>query len=345
MQTFKRILLSALGLLCCLAILSVIVIEPALKTEAAYYNDQRLRRELSGSIDFIALGASHGLAAFDPRILDEELGCCSYNLSGSMMTSYSKLYLLNKELARNPVKTVVLEIAFDSFARDEAKEYAIGDAVTVERLDSVPERIAFMLRYVGLEDWMNVYSRGLAQGITGWKRILTGRADSCVDAAAKGFLAKDPADLSLTPEQAAKRYAGREISSHRFQKTVDRLGEMIRVCREKDAKVIVCVTPLPDSTLWERSGWDDFRVWLKDYCEQTGCPCYDFNLLKARYELFSDTESFYDDGHMSAAGAAAFSRAFAQLLRRAEQGEDVSALFYASYDEMLRDSPYAPYLP
>ena len=344
MRIFKKVLFSVFSLLCCLVVLYSIIIAPSRRLEAAYYNDNSLRKELSGSIDLIVLGASHALAAFDPQVIDHTLNCNSYNLSSSMMTSYSKYFLLKKEMSRNPVDTVVLEISFDSFARNEAQEYGDGDSVTIERLDSFSERVAFMGKYVGIEDWMNIFSRELMQGMYCWKRVLSGSTSSSVDYSAKGFHSKDPMDITLTPDEAKANYAKRQISLAYHKEPIEITSEMIRFCKSKNARVILCVTPLPDSLILKRNGWDDFYQWIKAFSDTNDCTLYDFNLLKSRYELFSDSTSFYDEGHMSGIGAAAFSQAFGEIMAKAENGEDVSQFFYDSYSEMIQDSPYMRYI-
>ena len=312
--------------------------------EAPYYCDRSLRRDLAGSIDTIVLGASHALAAFDPNILDEILDCNSYNLSGSLMNSRSKQCLLEKELARNPVKTVILEISFNSLIRNADEEYGEGDAVTVMRLESMREQLDYMVKNVPLEDWMNIYSRSLIGGLVFLKSFIHGDAGSDVDRAAKGFKSKESTDMTIAPEDVTSLHCSRTVNMDYNESEVEGLRDMIKSCHQKDIEVILTVTPVSNHILWRESGWDDFRVWLKTFSEETGCTCYDFNLLKNRYELFNDSESFYDRAHLSKDAAEAFSTEFAKVLKRVRSGDDVSDLFYDTYVQMIEDSPYMQYL-
>ena len=105
---------------------------------------------------------------------------------------------------------------------------------------------------------------------------------------------------------------------------------------------VVVVVPVSDRHLWRTEGEEDCRLWLESFCREQGCPFYDFNLLRDRYELFSDKESFRDGGHLCSRGAETFTAVFADLMERAERGENIDGCFFDSYDELLRQSPYLP---
>ena len=77
-----------------------------------------------------------------------------------------------------------------------------------------------------------------------------------------------------------------------------------------------------------------------DLAEKYGVPLFDFNLLRSRYELFSDETSFSDDSHLSREGAEVFAAVMADILSRYRAGEDVSPLFNSSYQEVIHDSVY-----
>ena len=340
MRTFKKVLISVLCLLCCIAILSTIIIAPLCIKEGAYYFDRTLRRDLAGSIDTIFLGASHALCAFKPEIIDETLGCNSYNLSAANLSANGKKHLLDKELARNPVKTVYLEVSYNTLVRNVMKEYGDGDTTTVARLDSVWEAFGYMFRYIKVENWMNIYSRFLVRGLAFWKTFPFKNAANAVDREAKGFWSKDPVDLTVTEEEREAIHCSVPLDIDFIGSEVDALLHQIESSHQAGAEVVVVVTPVSDRLLWQEYGWDDFRTKLETFSEENGCTFYDFNLLKDRYSLFHDNESFFELGHMSKVGADVFSRVFADFIKQVEAGEDVSGLFYDTYAEMLEDSPY-----
>ena len=84
------------------------------------------------------------------------------------------------------------------------------------------------------------------------------------------------------------------------------------------------------------------REWAKQYCADQNVEFYDFNLLRDRYTLFSDSDCYSTDPHhMSEKGARIFSEVFSTIIQEAYGGKDVSGYFYSSFEEMIIDSPYS----
>ena len=59
--------------------------------------------------------------------------------------------------------------------------------------------------------------------------------------------------------------------------------------------------------------------------------------------LFSDSSTFVDGTHLNRAGAEKFTPQFCEIINSVDSGKDVSDLFYSSYEEMKKDSPYMKY--
>jgi hypothetical protein len=344
MHNFKKVISSVVVTILLFTVVSWTIIAPYMNSEFSYFQDNKLRESIAGEIDVIAIGASHGLNAFDTGILDASLDCFSYNLSASMMTLDSKYYLLKKELDRNPVETVILELSFDTLARNESAEFAIGDEVTIARLDSFGERMNYMLRYMKIDDWLNLYSRQIVTGLARYLSMLHGSEMNSVDYGAKGYCAKNTADVTLSEEQVPRVFNSRSVVADYPEKNIAKLNSIVELCKEHDVRIIVTVVPLSDALIWENDGWDDFYHWTTLYCEENDCEFYDLNLIRNRYELFNDRESFSDADHLCSDGAEVFTKAFCDIINRVDAGEDISHLFYSSYAEMKQDSPYAVYL-
>lgn len=341
MQTFKKLLLSVISFLLVFSLVSAIVIVPYYNSEATYYQDGNLRSSLAGKIDYVTIGASHCLAGFDSTILDEELGCFSYNLSVSMMPMYAKYVLLKKEFDRNPIKTVVLELSYDTLQRRAKDEFAIGDEPMIAKLDTWQERAHYLLRYVSLNDWLNVYSRSFVQGLWNWKNIMTGQTGNQLEYGKKGFHMRPVADITLSQNAAQKRYNSRKYVSVFHDDNEEWFIKTIELCKSMGARVIIAVVPVSDGMIWSYDCLDDFVNWANDFSKAHGCEFYDFNLVKDRYALFSDSHSFSDADHMSIDGAEVFSRKYCDVMQKIDAGQDVQNFFYDSYEEMKAASPYA----
>ena len=121
MKNFKKACKTTVLFLLILVILSASVMGLFFQSESYFYQDYRERDELAGTLDTLILGSSHGLRAFVPEIMDKKLGVNSYNLAGSLMTMQGKYEMLRTEADRNPVKTVILEMAASSLTRNRSR--------------------------------------------------------------------------------------------------------------------------------------------------------------------------------------------------------------------------------
>ena len=105
-------------------------------------------------------------------------------------------------------------------------------------------------------------------------------------------------------------------------------------------RAVVAVLPISDARIWQYSNCDDFLSNLTSFFSQSYVPVYDFNLLKTRFQRFNDKTSYENRTHLSGIGAAQFSLAFCEVMKTADSGKNTDSLFYPSYGDMKKDSPY-----
>ncbi len=341
MRGFKRILLRALLFLVVTAMLSAAAIEPLYHTDFKYYCDAQLRRSLAGSLDYLLVGASNGYAAFVPSVADEIMGVSSYNLSGGMLTWYGRRILLEKELERNPVKTVAFEISYNSLWRDYHDAW--GDSCTFPRFDTVSERLRFFCVNTSVKEWDHIYANLISEGLDFYgaliKNKLFGKNEPMhnVDPADKGFHAKynslkvEPQDLQIGVGQ---------LDTGFVQKNLDELYAMIHLCKQKGIETLLVVVPISDYLIYKYDNWDELERKWQALSEQTDSPLFDFNLLRSRYATLHDADAFSDIVHMSEPGARAFTAEYAKVMELYRSGADYANLFYPDYVSMRADSPY-----
>lgn len=339
MQTFKKTLLAIISFVLIVACLSLAIILPWANSESVYYLDSKYRNELAGSLDCIVSGASHGLTGFLPSVLDEKTSCNSYNISGTLMTMEARTVMLENELKRNPVNTVIIEVSYNALTRQQNSEHAEGDFVTISRLDNIFDMLSFMTENLTFNEWLDVYSRALFTGVFHLRALVAGKVEK-VDFSTKGYYERTLNNMVLNDEQAANLYNTITIEEKTVQTNVKQLEKQIKISKEKGCRVIVVVTPVTDSLIWQTKNFDVFNLWLDKFCEQQNCEFYDFNLLKERYELFSDETSYHDNVHLNKTGAISFTTAFSTVINKAKCGENTEALFYKSYNDLKEYSPY-----
>ena len=287
-----------------------------------------------GRCDLLIVGASQAECSFIPAVLDEALGCVSCNLAISAMTNDDKYLILERELARNPVKTVVIEVSQDAMERPNKNDLADGNYAVYDQLASARDRWDYLIHHTPFDNWLYVYAKDMVSGICGMLSLPedTSRFEN------RGYMFWEPQDYTLKAEAAAMAHQSLTFSTDNYlDSTIAGLDRLIALCKQNNTRVIVAVVPVSDGFLWTYRQMDAFRLWLNGFCQEREIACYDFNLHRQRYSLFSDAISYGSSNtHMSQPGAQAFSSLFAEVI--SAPGQD--SQFYGSYEEMLRDSPY-----
>ena len=329
------------------ALVSVCTMELYFSGEDHYYQDCDERDSLAGTIDTLIIGASHAERGFDPSVIDEELGCNSYNLAGPDFTMWGRYDLLKKEIARNPVKSVVLEVSdYTLTKRTSSGTEVEGDLYYMGRIGSFPQRVIYFAENFSPEDYISSYQFFMVYGIDSIKRILQGKYMSTYDwpYRYKGYKMYETADggsKDMTTDYA-KKYKKRHIEFEIMDQKVEYLQKIVDLCQENDVELTLVCVPVSKAMLCKTDDNDFWYTWYSEFAEENGIAYYDFNLLRNRDELFSDETSFHDQEHLSNEGADVFSEAYAEIVRLAAAGEDTSGLFFESYDAYERTQDYYP---
>lgn len=337
MRNFRKTLISTLAVLLCFAMLVGIAEWPYFTKEGYYYQDAKVRRQMAGSIDTIVSGASQGLRAIDPRTLDEVLGCSAYNLSSVLDTMKGRYQMLKYELDRNPVDTVILELSYDALTRSNGTTGYEGNLYHLGRMDNAWQYLSFFIMDVKPEDYVQTLYDTVNRGITIWKQMATGTLTRPVQYETHGFVPCAAATAQPEPEEYPALYHTKELDLDKNEEDLKWLTRTLELCRERNIRVILVTTPVSEGRLWEYDGYDTVRSWYRELSEAWDLSFYDFNLYRDKVSHYPEDTSFYDKGHMSLEGAEVFSRDLAEVLDRADRGEDTDGLFYDSYEEAIRE--------
>lgn len=344
MQTFKKVFISCLSVVCIFTLVSVIIIEPMIQTEANYYCDASFRKETAGKYDTLFIGDSDGMASFIPSKFDEKSNRKSINLSSSMLTLQSMSFLLEKEMKRNDIKTVFLQVSFQTFSRNNVEEYGDGEYVMLRRVDSFGERIKYINQCVRFNDLLNIYSRLMTDGIIYWKNTLTHSPIEKYNSDNLGWHSKEANNIYLEKEQAINLYTDKKVMSLNCDEYKNELSEIVDICKDNNVDLYFIFVPVADSTIWKYEDWDKLNKSVSDFCQKQDVGFIDFNLIKMRYLYFNDEESFADSVHMSKSGAESFTDMLCDVYNDILNGKEITDQFYDSYCSMKQDSPYMEYI-
>ncbi len=345
MKDFKKAILASISVFLVAVILSSAVILPLSKY--TYSAELEARDRMAGTIDYMFLGASHCQQGMNCSVINERFGVNSYNLSGDAMTVSQKKYILEHELSRNNVDTVVLEISYDTMRNDLVCDYTDNNVTHLMRLDNLKERLRYWFFETNLKNKVIVYAMWMISCAKSFVNLVLGRPLVYEDEVTSFMESRGCRSLGneyegLAPEDVEDSYQWISYWEDEYlDENIDGTSELIEMAKSSGARVIVIVVPVADSYIWAHEDLDIFHNWLIDFCNANDVEMYDFSLYKDKTTLLPDETSYsYDYQHLCGEGAITFSNIFCDVMTMVDNGEDVSGLFYFSYEEALVNSRY-----
>ncbi len=345
MNNFKKVLLHSLLLILFVVILLVLFMVPYFHGEYYFYQDYRVRQSLSGKLDTLIIGSSHASRSVKPTILNEELNINSYNISSPVMSMYGRYFMLEKEIKRNPIKTVFIEISFNALTLDRKKLGFEGDIYVLGRLDNTFERLEFFKNAFTVDEYKDIFSDTIRRSkvslekdmVNMFKSLKNGKKEpnqSIVQYETLGYLAVPSNNLSMTAEHKKKALNSTSIDIEIKEDNLEYFDAMMKLCQDNGIRVILIVTPVAERMILSNRNLDGLFSQYIELAHKYNCEYYDFNLDKKASELYFQKTSFYDNIHMSDQGAEIFSKRLAEIIKKVNDGEDCSKEFYNSYDEV-----------
>lgn len=336
MRNFKKALLSVLWVLLWFSLLVGAVTAPYYLNGPYNYQDGRVRRDLAGEFDLLVSSASQGLRAIDPLALDDALGCRSYDLGTPLQTMYGRYLFLERELERNPVSTVIIELSYDAMARSYEDHGFEGSVYQLGRSDSVGQWLDYFIHQVPPGDWVKLLYDTLDRGVFTWKELVKNGPYTPFQYETHGFFP----GLEGTPMPSADRYEAdyhkEALPTNVEEENLYYLDRCLELCRDRGIEVVMIATPLSEYKLWSCDGFDEILATHRAVARRWNVPFYDFNLKKDKLNRYPEETSYFDQHHLCEASAQVFPYDLAEIITRARAGEDVSGEFYSSYEEAIR---------
>ena len=331
MHNFKKIILHTALLIFFVTIILICSTLPYFWGESYYYQDYKVRTSLSGKLDTLVIGSSHALRSIKPTVLNEKLNTKAYNLSSPLMSMYGRYVMLEKEINRNPIKTVYLEISYNALTLDRKTLGLEGDLYVLGRFDNVFERINFFTNAFTPEEYRKVLSDIIVRSKNSFSIHNTIEQYKTF-----GYLSMPSNNQLLSDEVKEKVKNTKVLDTKIKEESLNYFDKIIKLCKENDIRVILVVTPVTERMILEYSNLDDIFSQYIDLAKEYNCEYYDFNLDKNRMKLYSEESSFYDNTHMSDSGAEIFSNRLTEIIEDVDRGNNVSNYFLNSYTELKK---------
>lgn len=350
MHSFKKCLVSLLVFCLILSTFSAVIIYIFLNTESAPYQDIVLRNKLAGTIDTLLLGSSEGQVAFKSTLIDEELGVKSYNLCGSACPPSGIKALLEEEIDRNPLKTVIIDIG--SFLHyDYTDSVSEGEIKVIPRLSNNSKKLKYMFENVWINNYSYLYATYMNNGISTLKNLIFGSYIPVVTGKTEmNLITTDEEaavkDLSLNNTEILKNYVQDKTTDEKDffgkieLKNYELLKEMIKMCKSRNIQVVLVFIPATESRIWTNGNFETEKEFYYSFAKDYNCIYLDFNLMKEKGKYLSDKTSFKDHFHLSESGSKVFTKCLCNVLIKIRSGEDISDMFYDSYDEAIKHFEY-----
>ena len=331
MNNFKKIIIHSFLLLTFVIIILAGIMAPYFYGEKCYYQDYKVRKSLSGTLDTLIVGSSHALRSVKPTILNNELDIKAYNLSSPLMSMYGRYVLFEKEVKRNPIKTVIIELSYNALTLNRADLGFEGDLYVLGRFDNTIERVKFFRTAFTVDEYDKVFSDTIRRSSSA---LIDFSKENIVQYETYGYLPVPTKNQALTSEEKKEILNTETLDSKIKDENLEYFNKFIELCKYNDIRIILIVTPVTEKMILKNENIDEVFSQYIELAKKNNCEYYDFNLDKKRKELYSEETSFYDTTHMSDSGADIFTHRLVELIKRVDAGADISSEFYNSYNEI-----------
>lgn len=329
MHNFKKIILHTVLLIFFVIIILICSTLPYFGGESYYYQDYKVRKSLSGKLDTLVIGSSHALRSIKPTVLNEKLNTKAYNLSSPLMSMYGRYVMLEKEINRNPIKTVYFEISYNALTLDRKTLGLEGDLYVLGRFDNVFERINFFTNAFTPDEYKKVLSDVIVRSRNSFFTHNTIKQYETF-----GYLPMPSNNQLLSDETKEKIKNTKLLDTKIKEESLNYFDKIIKLCKRNNIRVILVVTPVTEKMILEYNNLDDIFFQYIALAKKYNCEYYDFNLDKNRVKLYSEETSFYDNTHMSDSGAEVFSNRLTEIIKKVDEKKDITNEFYNSYSEV-----------
>ena len=303
-------------------------------------------------VDTLLMGASHCYVGLNPAVLDQALGCHSFNLGSSGQTVDITWLLMQEAVERYPIRHIYIDLSYNiaTLSLDNTNNLTRTYIITDYLKPSIRKAVFLLCKsgegnyansfLVARRNWENLFSLKSVLTLIQMKRSpdYTGYAypeNENAKYVGKGFVINDNSVLDGSFFDSASSVLSQFDLSKIDPEWESILRKMIRFCEKRGIALTFISTPISSFRLMTYGDYDLFINYIRNIIKESGSNVeyYDFNLLKEAY--WQDTSRyFYEYSHLNSHGAESFSNLFCSLVR-GELSE--SELFYNSIKEKYQE--------
>lgn len=286
----------------------------------------------SQQVEMVYLGTSQCECAFNPDVIDEELGIVSFNM-GTNMQSFENSLIAIKEAHAQGIDKIVFSVDRDMLMQDRSDNFRAdasfvsayakkqgpvkafitsAEFITSPAFITKPSSINFFFPWV--------YNRSTNIPLNVRQKISGVIEDTDGHRLESGYEPSDEIcdqDLVYTTVAEADTFAwGRDLPVLEItDENRAILNKLCKYCYDNGITLYPVEVPYP-TFISQHTKESYFKVYeeLRNLFSQYGFDYYDFNLIDESYYNWELTE-FKDQGHFNSQGAAKFSKMFADFMK------------------------------
>ena len=300
------------------------------------------------NIDVLFVGSSHCYRSFIPEILDEKLGCNTFNAGTSAQTLDGSYVIIKEAVKYNDIDHIYLEMYFNaSFASYKKRSELTQTYIIADYLRPSLDKVRYLLNasskkyysnsfILARRNWTRIYDAGFVKDLLIRKNsdayknykydYITGDNEWY---SGKGYVANNEIieNWNYFSDPNTKSNSLGKVTNDWLRS----LEDIIEFCEKKDIQLTLVSAPMPHYQLIRWGNYDEYIKAVQNVIAGTDISYYDFCLCKDTY--FPDTSEVYKDvSHLNCYGAELFSNLFADFVN-GKISED--ELFWNSYAEKL----------
>ncbi len=282
-------------------------------------------RENIGNIDTLFVGTSRTYSSCNPAVYDELMNANSFNMGTGSQSITDSYFIIKDALRLNPVKTVYLEVSIPTLKKIQNDSSTIGsfnrvsslfgklEMAAAARKNSLQVRELFFSTRVSNYFDFDAVAKNVSYKLSADQNTPPKMPNNEPPYLYKGFISNNrtyKGKKKITENKSKHRWNRKAISPE----SVDALKNIITLCQEKEAELILFSPPITENFLSLAGDIDDMHACYQAIADTYHLRFFDMNLYKNRNEVFPNA-LFRDRMHMNINGAETFTTILAELTR------------------------------
>ncbi len=271
------------------------------------------------SIDLVILGSSHAYRSYDPKVIGQAMGLENrvFNFGSSAQSPMVSFFVLKEILEIQRPKYVVMDLYYLVFQEDNQLR---NRRYNLDYMQSGPTRTAFFRDGFSVEEKVLLtafptlvykdYLKPKFNKLLGRPHMLKKKGNY----QGAGFVSNpDTLSMEKLKYQNQFDYFDTEISAI-TDSNLGYLKKIYDLCHRENISLFFITAPMPEISTGKIEDYWLFSRLFFETTVQLQSPFIDYNIN--RFGAIKDTDHYYDDDHLNAAGARIFSASVADYIEK-----------------------------